>query len=117
MRSGLWAGVLIAAVCATGAAWADDAPASPPPDKSGFTLLNLTPVTDERAFCTDRPSKSTGACTVDAGHFQYETDLVNYTYHRVDGVTTQSWIAPNPTLKVGVTNTLDLEVNWAPCQM
>ena len=106
MKTRLWAG--LAAVCVltlAGQALADEAPASPPQDKSGFTLLNLMPDADERAFCTDRPTKSTGACTVDAGHFQYETDLVNYTYDRVDGVTTQSWLAPNPTLKLGVTNT------------
>jgi hypothetical protein len=96
-----------------GAAWADNG-AGAPPDKGGYTLFNPTPATAERAFCTDRPTKSTGACTVDAGHLQVETDLVNYTYDHQDGVTTQTWIAPNPTLKLGVTNTLDLEVNWAP---
>jgi hypothetical protein len=109
-----WAGaVALVAMMVAGGAWADDA-AAPAPDKSGYTLFNPTPAAAERAFCTDRPTKSTGTCTVDAGHLQYETDLVNYTYDREGGVTTQTWLYTNPTLKLGVTNTLDLEVNMAP---
>ena len=114
MRSPLWTGAAgLAFALAASAAMAGDAPA-PTPDKSGYSLVDPTPVADERGFCTDRPTKSTGACTVDAGHIQYETDLFNYTYDHAGGVTTQTWLAPNPTLKLGVTNTLDLEVNIAP---
>jgi hypothetical protein len=94
-----------------------DPPAQPAPDKSAYSLLDPTPADQERAFCTDRPTKSTGACTVDAGHFQYETDLVNYTYDHEGGVTTQTLIAPDPTLKLGLTNTLDAELSIAPFQM
>ena len=64
-----------------------------------------------RSFSTDRPTKSNVPYTVDAGHFQYETDLVNYT-HQVTGSThTDTLLAPNPTFKVGLTNNADLEVN------
>ena len=64
-----------------------------------------------RSFSTDRPTKSNVPYTVDAGHFQYETDLVNYT-HQVTGSThTDTLLVPNPTFKVGLTNNADLEVN------
>ena len=43
-----------------------------------------------RPFCTDRPTKSDGACTVDAGHFQIESDLFNATPQRSQGVTTDT---------------------------
>ena len=107
------AAVLAAVLAFANVAAADDAPA-PAPDKSGYTVFNPTPTADERGFCTDRPTKSTGACTVDAGHLQYEADLFNYTYDRSGGVTTQTWLYTNPTLKLGLSNTLDVEVNIAP---
>jgi len=96
-----------------GVARADD-PAPPAPDKSGFTLFNPTPVADLRGFCTDRPTKSTGPCTVDAGVWQIESDVFNDTYDSANGVTTTTELFTNPTLKLGVTNTIDLEVNIAP---
>src|SRR5207237_1312822 len=51
---------------------------------------------------------------VDAGHFQYEMDVFNYTRQTMGTVRTETWIVPNPTLKVGVTNNVDLELNFAP---
>jgi hypothetical protein len=102
----------LSALC--GVARADDAPTQPPPDKSGFTLFNPTPVADLRAFCTDRPTKSTGPCTVDAGHFQIESDVVNLTYAASGGADTTTVLYTNPTLKLGLTNTVDVEVNMAP---
>ena len=99
------------------AALADDAPAAPVPDKSGFTLFNPTPTADLRSFCTDRPTKSTGPCTVDAGHFQVESDVFNYTADRSGGVDTDTWLVTNPTLKLGVTNTVDVELNIVPYEV
>ena len=81
------------------------------PDKNHYWLLNPTPPDQMRSFSTDRPTKSNVPYTVDAGHFQYETDLVNFT-HQVTGSThTDTLLAPNPTFKVGLTNNADLEVN------
>ena len=81
------------------------------PDKNLYWLLYPTPPDQMRSFSTDRPTKSNVPYTVDAGHFQYETDLVNYT-HQVTGSThTDTLLAPNPTFKVGLTNNADLEVN------
>jgi hypothetical protein len=98
---------------AVSAAWADD-PAPPAPDKSGYTLFNPTPDDQLRSLCTDRPTKSTSPCTVDAGHWQVESDVYNYTTQTSGGVTTTTELVTNPTLKLGVTNWLDLEANIAP---
>jgi len=58
---------------------AADAPAAAPaPDKSGYIFFNPTPDSQLRGFSPDRPPKADSAYTVDAGHFQYETDLLNY---------------------------------------
>ena len=109
----LWSAACIAGF-GPGIAFADDAPATPAPDKSGYTLFNPTPAGAERSFCTDRPTKSTGPCTVDAGHFQYESDVFNATFDRSGGLDTNTYLFTNPTLKLGVTNTIDVELNLAP---
>lgn len=66
------------------------------------------------AICTDRPTKSNYACTVDPGHFQYEADIANLTASNEKGVTTDTWIVVNPTLKYGLASNVDLEANFAP---
>lgn len=84
------------------------------PDKSQFWLLDPVPTDQLRDFSTDRPTKSDVPFTVDAGHFQYETDIANFT-HQISGpIHTDTLLVPNPTLKVGVTNNADLELNFAP---
>jgi hypothetical protein len=110
---GVLIGVLGLALLGANTAWADE-PSPPPPDKSGFTLFNPTPDADLRSLCTDRPTKSTGPCTVDAGHWQVESDIYNFTTQTTDGVTTTTQLFTNPTLKLGITNTLDFEFNIAP---
>lgn len=83
-------------------------------DKSHYTLFNPTPKELMREMTTDRPDKTESPYTVDAGHFQFEMDLVNYTYdsERVGGVETRVdafAIAPI-NLKVGLCNQADLQV-------
>ena len=86
----------------------------PPPslDKSGYTLFNPTPDAALRTFSPDRPTRSNGPLTVDAGRFQYETDLVAYTHSNVGGVSTRTYVALDPTLKVGLTRRVDLELQF-----
>jgi hypothetical protein len=67
-----------------------------------------------RDLCTDRPTKSTGPCTVDPGHFQIESDLFNAVFDRTGGIDTNTYLFTNPTLKYGVTRSLDVEINLAP---
>jgi hypothetical protein len=83
-------------------------------DKSQYTLINPTPKELMREMSTDRPDKTESPYTVDAGHFQFEMDLVSYTYdsERAGGVDTRVdafAIAPI-NLKVGLCNQVDLQV-------
>lgn len=81
------------------------------PDKNRYWLLNPVPPDQMRNFSTDRPPKANVPYTVDAGHFQYETDLVNFTHQVTGSAHTDTLLVPNPTFKVGVTNDADFEVN------
>lgn len=83
-------------------------------DNNQYWLLNPVPTDQMRSFNTDRPTKSNVPYTVDAGHFQYETDLVNFTHQVTGSAHTDTLLVPNPTFKVGVTNNADVELNVAP---
>jgi hypothetical protein len=86
--------------------------AAPAPDKSGYTWFNPTPDSQLRSFAPDRPPKADSAYTVDAGHFQYETDLLNYSQTNFGGVTTKLYQAFDPVLKLGLTNWADFELQF-----
>jgi len=82
------------------------------PDKSQYTLFDPVPDALMRDFNTDRPPKANSPYTVDAGHFQYESDIINAAFDQLSGtVHTDTYLAPNPTFKLGLTNRIDLEVN------
>ena len=67
-----------------------------------------------RPLCTDRPTKSTSPCTVDPGHLQIESDIYNVTFDHSGGADTTTSLYTNPTLKWGVSNNVDLELNITP---
>ncbi len=116
LRTPSLAGGMLLAVAT--AAMADDAAPSPAatpaptPDKSGYTLFNPTPTSALRGFSTDRPNKSTSPYTVDAGHFQYETDLLGGLYdgYNTTHTRTREFFTGDPVLKLGITNFADVEV-------
>jgi hypothetical protein len=92
---------------------ADPTP-TPTPDKSQYTLFNPTPIDLRRAYNTDRPSKTDSPFTIDAGVFQIESDVWNWT---LDGPDTKhgderirTWIVGNTNFKLGLTNWMDLQV-------
>ena len=80
------------------------------PDKSGFNLFRPTPDALLREFATDRPDKTESAYTVDAGHYQIEMDLLNYTYDRSKQETVKTLAIAPMNLKVGVLNNVDLQI-------
>lgn len=87
-------------------------------DKSQYNLFNPTPTDQLRDMSTDRPDKTESPYTVDAGHFQFEMDFVNYTrdHDRADGANTitQGWGVAPINLKVGLFNNVDLQVVIEP---
>jgi hypothetical protein len=75
-------------------------------DKSKFHLFNPTPNSEMREFATDRPDRTESPITVDAGHFQIETDLVLLTLKEGQRSTVYNYM----NLKAGITNNSDLQV-------
>jgi outer membrane putative beta-barrel porin/alpha-amylase len=81
-------------------------------DKSGYSLFDPTPDDLLRKFAPDRPAKGFSVRTVDAGHFEIETDLISTTISNSQGLTTHSFQGLDPTLKLGLTNWMDFEVQF-----
>lgn len=83
-------------------------------DKSGYHLFNPTPRVLMRELNTDRPDKTESPYTVDAGHFQIEMDVFNYTYDRRNpdrsDVRAESLAIAPVNLKVGLCNRVDLQL-------
>lgn len=87
-------------------------------DKSMYSILRQTPRAQMRELSTDRPDKTESPYTVDAGHFQIETDLVVSPRDKVkeNGVETnsESYDVMVSNLKLGLTNSMDLQVVLTP---
>jgi hypothetical protein len=87
-------------------------------DKNQYHLFNPTPRELMREMSTDRPDKTESAYTVDAGHFQFEMDVLNYSYDRDNGLpgdTTIESVAIAPiNLKLGLCNRADVQLVLEP---
>ena len=80
-----------------------------------YTLFNPVPADKMRPMSTERPSKSDSTTTLDAGHVQLETSLVNYTHNDdcIGSTCTRSneWDAGAlTTLRVGLTQSSEFQV-------
>jgi hypothetical protein len=71
---------------------------------------------DEQPICPDRPSKSTGPCTVPQGKWQIETGLIDWSRDKSDGVRTDSILWGNTAIKYGVSGTADVELWITPLE-
>jgi hypothetical protein len=71
---------------------------------------------DEQPICADRPGKATSACTVPAGHWQVETALADWTLQKGGGERDTSLVIGETTLKYGLTDRSDIEVDVTPWQ-
>ena len=92
--------------------WATSSQAAGPNEdlreKNGYNLFHPTPDSLLRELTTDRPDKTESPYTVDAGHYQIELDLLNYTQDCTDQAVQTLAIAPS-NLKVGLFNNVDLQ--------
>lgn len=84
--------------------------AGEPPEKNGYDLFDPTPVALLRDFSTDRPDKTESPFTVDAGHFQIEFDLLNFTYDRSELERLKMLAIAPINFKIGLLNNVDLQV-------
>jgi hypothetical protein len=105
--------LIFVALCAGGIAGRAGA-AEGREDKSRYSLFNPTPSHLLREMTTDRPDTTESPYTVDAGHFQAELSLVDFTHDRTDGVTADQVIVPAANLKVGLLNNVDLQFVMNP---
>jgi hypothetical protein len=92
--------------------------ASDKSDKTQYSLFNPTPRELMREMSTDRPDLTESAYTVDAGHFQMEMDVFNYSHDRRnpahDPITTESFGIAAINLKAGLCNRADLQLLLEP---
>ena len=81
------------------------------PDKRQYNLFNPTPSECLREFEPDRPDLTDNPFTVDAGHVQVETDLVNYSLSRPDedGTVTEKFLFGSTDIRVGITNNTEVD--------
>lgn len=84
------------------------------PAAERWSLLRPKPDDALRELSTDRPDKTESPYTVDAGHYQVESDLVTYARDRADGVTTERLSLAATNLKVGLLDDVDLQVVVEP---
>jgi len=79
------------------------------PDKSQYNLFNPVPREAMRPLITDRPSLTEGPYTVDAGHFQVESDIGTWTHDTdASGVVSEMTKLASVNLKTGLLPSLDL---------
>lgn len=113
MRKALF-GLLAPTMLAIGADVEPPSAGKPGADKSVFNLLNPTPTEYLRAMDRDGPGTTESPYTVDAGHFQVEMTMVDYTYDRESFDTTtkrfQAWEIASMNLKLGLLNQLDAQL-------
>lgn len=84
----------------------------PEPDKSAYTLGRPVPNASLRDMDSDRPNKTDTPHTIDAGHMQVETGLVNFVRERDRShgadILTEILGIGQINVRVGVTNNLEL---------
>jgi hypothetical protein len=79
-------------------------------------LSTAAAAADEQPICADRPSKSTGPCTVPQSKWQVETGLVDWSYDRSGGVATNSIAWGNTAIKYGIAPNADVELWVTPLE-
>jgi hypothetical protein len=82
------------------------------PNKWRYNLFNPTPRAFMREMSTDRPDKTESPYTVDAGHFQFEADLVSFSVDRwnAEGERVFGLNVANVNLKAGLLNNVDIQL-------
>lgn len=80
--------------------------------KKNYSLFNPVPKDQMREMETDRPDVTESPFTVDAGHFQYETDLVRMIREKSDSKETHTLLINQANLKIGITNSTAIQIGF-----
>jgi hypothetical protein len=78
--------------------------------KVSYNLFRPVPGVELRDMETDRPDVTESPITVDAGHFQYESDLFRLERERSGLFMKDSYLFNQANLKVGLTHSIALQV-------
>lgn len=79
-------------------------------------LLLASAAAAQDPICADRPSKATSPCTAPAGRFQIESELARWSLQKDHGTRETSLWFGETTLKYGLDDHSDLQVEVAPWQ-
>lgn len=90
------------------------ADAEPNENKDHYTLFNPTPREAMREMSTDRPDTTESPYTVDAGHVQLEMSFLEISHDAEKGERTRSYDVSPMNLKLGLTNSTDLQFVFSP---
>lgn len=77
-----------------------------------YSLFHPVPESLMREMETDRPDVTESAYTVDAGHFQYETDLIRLTRERSDSREVSTVLVNHGNLKLGITGSTAIQIGF-----
>jgi hypothetical protein len=95
--------------------------ATVPADKWQYTLFTPTPIADLRGMDTDRPNVTNTPHTVDAGHLQIETGLIDYSFDRsrLSGITYRShgFAFAESNFRLGILNNLEINAVIDPYEI
>lgn len=65
-----------------------------------------------RDLCPDRPGLGTPACTLDSGHVLVELGLADWTRDTAGPMRTDTLVAGDALVRVGLTNHLEAQIGW-----
>jgi len=77
-----------------------------------YSLFNPVPKEQMREMETDRPDVTESPYTVDAGHFQLETDLVRTISEKSESIKTKTLLINQMNLKVGLTGYTAVQIGF-----
>lgn len=81
-------------------------------DSVRYSFFNPVSRALMREMETDRPDVTESSYTVDAGHFQYETDLVRLKKEKSDLLKTSTLLINQANLKIGITGSTAIQIGW-----
>ncbi len=85
-------------------------------DKSQYNLFKPTPDALMREMTPDRPDTTESPFTVDAGHFQIETNILGYSrsFRNDAGEVTSTYDVMTTNVRIGLTNDIELSLVGQP---
>lgn len=77
-----------------------------------YSLFNSVPKSQMRDMETDRPDVTESPYTVDAGHIQYEADVLRLTREESDVTKTKTLLFNQANIKIGITGSTAVQIGF-----